>query len=275
MRPYVVEFLNDVFGIEVFVYLVPNGLIMIAIGVIGGTLYAARCARSRGLDTDVIYGITLWGIPAAIAGTRLGSLLYAVDIYDGSVVAFFDPIRGDNLGYGAHIASCAAAFVYLRVRGADVGRYLDCAVQGVGIGIFFGRLGCFLDGDDFGSVTSALGIHFPPGSLAFLEQLHAGLIAPMATQSLAVHPVQVYLALNGLILAAIAWRWSRREHVAPGEAFWLFWLLYACSRFALEILRGDPSRGFWGDLSTSQAISIGVFLVSTLGFIERRRCRRI
>ena len=49
-------------------------------------------------------------------------------------------------------------------------------------------------------------------------------------------------------------------------------LAYAPARFLLEFLRGDAYRGFFGPLSTSQWISIAVF-VATVAFLAWHRHR--
>jgi phosphatidylglycerol---prolipoprotein diacylglyceryl transferase len=265
MRPYFVELLNRLFGTEVFTYLVPNYAIMLSLGALAGTLWAARRARRMGLDPDVVYGLALWGFPAALLGGRLMSLLYASEAYGGSILAFFDPLIGDSVAYGGFIAGTATVIVYLFYRRVEIWRYLDCAVPGVGLGTFFTRLGCFLDGDDFGSVTSSpLAVSFPAGSFAYLAHVDMGLLSPSSPHSLPVHPVQLYLAVNGLILAAAAAYWSRRGNAAAGEAFSLYWLLYSVTRFGIEFLRGDLSRGFLGPLSTSQITSIPIALLCAL-----------
>jgi membrane protease YdiL (CAAX protease family) len=134
------------------------------------------------------------------------------------------------------------------------------------------RAGCFLDGCDFGTVTDSwTGVRFPPGSPAFEQHVESGLIPMTATASLAVHPVQLYLSLNGLVLAAVATVWVGSRRSRPGEAFFLYWGLYALTRFALEFLRGDAGRGFIGPLSTSQAISLPVLAGAALGFWWRYR----
>jgi len=268
MRPYLVEWLNRAFHTTAFTYVVPNYLVMLAVAVIAGTLWAARRARAAGLDPDAVYGLALWAFPSALLGARLLAWLRRPW---GNWAAFFDLLHGAMVAYGGFIAAVVAAAVYTRRHRLDSWRYFDCAVPGVGLGTFLTRLGCFLDGDDFRTPTSSLlAVRFPAHSPAFMAHVEAGLLSPALAQSLPLHPVQLYLALNGLLLGVAAGWWSRRPRVAPGEAFCLYWLLYACGRFALEFLRGDASRGFVGPLSTSQAISIPVALLAALGLLQRR-----
>jgi len=275
MRPYVVEILNQQFGTTVFVYLVPNYTIMLSIAMIVSTIYAARRAKQTGLGAEHIYGLALWGLPAALLGARLLHALYASRAYSGGVLAFLDPLQGDSVGYGGYIAGVTVAILYLYHKRLEVWRYADVVAPAIGLGIFFGRLGCFLDGDDFGAISdSLLAVQFPAGSPASQSHFEMGLLPNAATPSLPVHPVQLYLAMNGLVLSAVAAAWSRRARItAPGEAFCLFWLFYACTRFLLEFFRGDVSRGFIGPLSTSQAISTPIAVVAAMVFWQRYKNR--
>ena len=57
------------------------------------------------------------------------------------------------------------------------------------LGLFFGRLGCFLGGCCFGLPThSKLAVVFPGGSPASYEQAELGLLRDKSLPSLPVHP---------------------------------------------------------------------------------------
>ena len=47
-------------------------------------------------------------------------------------------------------------------------------------------------------------------------------------------------------------------------------LIYSVVRFLDEFLRGDALRGFWGPLSTSQWISLAIFIVTLIYLIVKR-----
>jgi phosphatidylglycerol:prolipoprotein diacylglycerol transferase len=267
MRPRIAEGLNHFFGTQAFTYLLPNYVIMLAIAVVAGAVWAARRAAARGLDPDCIYGLALWAIPSAILGARLGSYLHAPW---GGIVAFFDPLQGAMMAYGGFAAGLAAAAIYIiRYRRDDLWRYFDCAIPAVGLATGLTRIGCFLDGDDFGVPWSA-GVSFPPGSPAYVAQISAGLLPPGAPGSLPVHPVQLYLSAHALLLAcAIAW-WSRRKRPA-GESFYLYWLGYSAGCFLLEYFRGDSTRGFLGPISISQAVSLTALALACAGLARSRK----
>lgn len=274
MRPYFVHLLNSSFGTELFTYIIPNGVMMIGLGALAGTLWAARRAQRLGLEAEVVYGLAVWAAAAGFAGARLMSLVYAPELYGESPLSFFDPLIGDNAAYGGLMAGATASWLYLIRRRIASLPYLDCIAPGVGIIYFIGRMGCFLDGDDFGSATEcSLAVRFPRASPAHIVQVDMGLLDRSSQESLPVHPVQIYMGFGGLAVASAGVAWSRRKSTAPGEVFVVCWLIYACARFAVEFLRGDADRGFVGPLSTSQAISIPVALLSLCALLYLRTRR--
>src|SRR5262249_30641312 len=114
-------------------------------------------------------------------------------------------------------------------------------------------------------------IHFPAGSPAFNQQRVEGLLGPDATQSLAVHPTQIYESLNGLVLFGLLML-VRRYRKFSGEMMVAFWMGYAVLRYYVEILRADEQRGSVGPLSTSQFIGVTTFAAGLvlLGFLYRK-----
>jgi len=276
MRPYLADLLNRAFGTTVFTYLLPNYLMMLAAGAFVGTVYSARRARARGLNPEIYYGLILWALPAALLGGRVMGFLYAPETYGHSLLNLFDPLRGDSAAYGGFIGGTAAGIGYMLYRRVQVWPYLDCAGPPLGVAAAFTRVGCFLDGCDFGSITACpFAVTFPAGSDAHQAHVQAGLVPESALASLPVHPVQLYLVLGDLALAAVvAWR-SRRPGRVAGESFLEFWVLYAVMRSGLESFRGDAVRGFLGPLSTSQAVSAGVLCVAGALIIARRDRRHL
>ena len=134
----------------------------------------------------------------------------------------------------------------------------DVAAPAVAIGIAIGRIGCFLNGCCYGAVCDrGWAISFPAGSHAWVRQVDAGLISPLASHSLPVHPTQIYASLAGFaVLAALLVYLPRRRN--PGQAMALLMIIYPLSRWPLEVLRGDEPAIFAG-MTLSQNISVGLF----------------
>lgn len=79
------------------------------------------------------------------------------------------------------------------------------------------------------------------------------------TESLAVHPTQVYSAVNAALLAWLLWSYypyRRRD----GEVIGQLLAIYPISRFLLEEIRVDESAVFGTGLSISQNVSIAILV---------------
>jgi phosphatidylglycerol:prolipoprotein diacylglycerol transferase len=86
-----------------------------------------------------------------------------------------------------------------------------------------------------------------------------GLITPLASCSLPIHPTQLYAALAGfgLVVSLLAYHNRRRF---DGEVMTIFMVGYAATRFWVENLRAEAPVFIFG-LTFSQAVSL-VDLVS-------------
>jgi phosphatidylglycerol:prolipoprotein diacylglycerol transferase len=163
--------------------------------------------------------------------------------------------RGGFAYYGGFIAAVAFAWWYVRKHKLGWWKTADLAAPGIALGLFFGRIGCFLNGCCFGRVTtSAVGVLFPRGSDAWRTQVDKHLIAP-GQAPLAVHPTQLYEAITCLIIFVILYYVVRPRRRAYGQVFAALLLLYAIGRSLCELWRADD-RGVFHGISTSQLISL-------------------
>ncbi|UCF68543.1 MAG: prolipoprotein diacylglyceryl transferase, partial [Acidobacteriota bacterium] len=126
------------------------------------------------------------------------------------------------------------------------------------------RWGCFFSGCCHGNPTDLpWGVTFP----AIARELHAGLPA------VPIHPTQVYLSLNSLVIFGLLVLLYRRKRF-HGQIMMVYLMLYAVTRYFIEFVRGDAVRGFVieGLLSTSQFISVVAFIAAgtTLYVLSRR-----
>ena len=91
-----------------------------------------------------------------------------------------------------------------------------------------------------------------------------------------LHPTQLYEAGAALLILGFLLATERRGRAFAGRTFWLYMLLYAVSRFIIEIYRGDP-RGMVLGFSTSQFISLilGPLSLADAGLSRPRRHRTV
>jgi phosphatidylglycerol:prolipoprotein diacylglycerol transferase len=87
-----------------------------------------------------------------------------------------------------------------------------------------------------------------------------------------LHPTQLYEAA-GLFVLFHALLWLRLRRTFDGQVVLAYGLAYPVLRFVIEWFRGDIRRGFVinGVLSTSQFISVVLFIGTLIALLLRRR----
>ncbi|MDB4976579.1 MAG: Prolipoprotein diacylglyceryl transferase, partial [Myxococcaceae bacterium] len=142
----------------------------------------------------------------------------------------------------------------------------DMTSIGVAMGLFFGRIGCFLAGCCYGEVTSlSVGTRFPGWSPASEGQFREGLLAHPSLRSLPVHPTQLYEAVGCLLISVALSQWGPRQKRFDGQVALVALLAYALLRSLIEELRADD-RGVYLGISTSQWVSLAIALVAAVAW---------
>ena len=160
-------------------------------------------------------------------------------------------------GFGALFGLLAGHLIGARARRVSVARALDVLAPSIGIMIAVARIGCFFAGCDFGRPTSVpWALRYPAMTPAFRAQLDAGLIQASASQTLPVHPTQLYEACIGLLVLAVTLR--VRSPRRDGDRFVLAVLLYAAGRIVVDVFRGDLARGGTFGLTVTQGLAIAL-----------------
>lgn len=254
--------LFQLFGVPIHSYGALLGLSL----VIGWHLTLFQFGK-RGLEVRRMQFGVLGTAIAALTGARLLYVVTNTERYHelGEVLA----VRSGGLvAYGGFLGGFLFALGYCRRQQVSVLKFADCTVPALCIGLLLTRLGCFLNGCDFGAPSDLpWATHFPAGSPAFLTQRLQGLLPSGATQSLAVHPTQLYEAAVGLILLAAV----RGRPRFSGQSLVVFTMGYALLRFLIETLRADGERGQVGGLSTSQFIAVVTFFSAFWLLVYLRR----
>ncbi|MEG0076314.1 prolipoprotein diacylglyceryl transferase [Anaerorhabdus sp.] len=219
---------------------------LIAIGISLGFVIAQKRGKQIGLNTEIFDSLALWLFGFGFLGAKL---LYWITIIDQILLnpsILFDFMNG-YVVYGGILGGILGGYLFCRKHKLDFLAYFDLIVPSVALAQAFGRVGCFFAGCCYGSVTnSPIGVIFPTGSLA--------------PSGVAVIPTQLFSSVFDLLLFFLLIAFAKRKK-AEGEVASLYLILYSVGRFIIEFFRGDLIRGSVGTLSTSQFISIFVFVV--------------
>jgi phosphatidylglycerol:prolipoprotein diacylglycerol transferase len=181
--------------------------------------------------------------------------------------------RGGLAYYGGFLVAVPFAWWYVRKYSLGWWRTADLAAPGIMLGLFFGRIGCYLNGCCYGKPTSAaIGVVFPRGGATWHAQIDAHLIK-WGDQALAVHPTQLYESIACFAIFAFLYYVLRPRRRAYGEVFAAMLILYAIARSVVEIWRDDDRGVLFGWLSTSQIISLPLLLLGLALLLHLRRKR--
>src|SRR6185503_4596531 len=208
-----------------FLHIRSYGL-MLAIAFLVGTWLGMREARRLGLDEDKLINVILVVMLASVLGARALYVMEHVSEFRrewGSVLALW---QGGLTLYGGIVAGTAGGLMAARRFGMPMWTVADALTPSLALGAAIGRIGCFLNGCCYGRPTRLpWGVVFPPDSYAGLEFGNAP-----------VHPSQLYFALAGFALFALAWA-LRKRFTVPGTLFWMFIVLFALVRIPLDMTR--------------------------------------
>jgi phosphatidylglycerol:prolipoprotein diacylglycerol transferase len=153
--------------------------------------------------------------------------------------------------HGGLIGVVVALVLFCRNRKLDILRVGDLVAAATPIGLFFGRIANFINGELWGKVTdSPLGMVFPRAG----DQPR--------------HPSQLYeAALEGLLLFAILQFCIRhfRLHERPGLVTAIFFASYGLARFFAEFFRDSESM-ITGWFSMGMALSLLMWAAAAFFF---------
>lgn len=191
--------------------------------------------------------LLFYGMVGVILGGRLGYvLIYASGSVLDDPLMVFRIWEGGMSFHGGLAGAVAGAWLYQRRRGWGLLRTMDFVAPLIPPGLFFGRIGNFINAELWGRPTDLpWGMVFPGGG-------------PQPR-----HPSQLYEAfLEGLVLFAILWAYSSRPRPV-GAVSGLFLLGYGLFRFLVEFVREpDPQLGYlaFGWLTMGQVLSLPMVL---------------
>jgi len=237
-----VPFLGSVGPVTIYTYGV-----LLAAAYLGGLQLAMIRGRKRGLDSTRVLDLGIYIIISALIGAKLLLVITDYHSFADNPRALMDLVRSGGVFYGGLLVAVTVALFYIRKVGLPLWTTCDVFAPGIALGHVVGRLGCFFAGCCYGRPTTV------PWAITFTSPAAAANVG--TPLNIPLHPTQLYEAgAEALILTILLSTESRGRQFA-GRTFWLYMLMYAVSRYIIEIFRGDP-RGTVFMFSTSQFISV-------------------
>lgn len=209
--------------------------------------------KELSLPHDFVESFFTWLILGLLLGARVGHILfYGFTFYLHNPLEIFAIWHGGMSFHGGLLGSILAGYIFCRKTGQDFWLMADAVIATAPIGLGFGRLGNFINGELYGRVTDVpWAMIFPDGG------------------SKLRHPSQLYeFALEGVFLFIILWTCKDRMP-RTGLLTALFLILYGAFRISAEFFREPEVDNVFGLITMGQFLSL--FMIAAGFWLYRKR----
>jgi phosphatidylglycerol:prolipoprotein diacylglycerol transferase len=183
--------------------------------------------RKIGLSKDDVADFLLYLIIGVVVGGRLFYILfYNLKFYLSNPLEMFSLWHGGISFHGGLIGAIIASLFFCKKKKVSFYELADIVVLPTALGLAFGRIGNFLNGELYGRITNV------PWAVKFkgVEGFR--------------HPSQLYESLKNFFIFGVLW-FIRNKKLPKGFLFWSFVTMYGTLRFFIEFFREpDPQLGF-------------------------------
>jgi len=234
--------------------------------MIFGWWWMARFTRKRKTPytRPQLDDFAFWALVGIFAGGRLGYVLfYNLETYLAHPLEILKLWQGGMSFHGGLLGVITAVYFVTRKFKINIYSFSDYLACAVPMGLLFGRVANFINGELFGAVSDL------PWAMKF----------PASGDDFGHHPSQLYeAALEGLLLFLVLnFMMTRtRAEKFPGMIVGMFFTWYGFSRYLVEFVRlPDAHLGkLWGVISMGQLLSLpmilfGLYLI--VGSLKRGR----
>jgi len=230
------------------------GLMYVCGFLFGGYLMKVLARRGWSkLSENLIDPFITWNLVGMFFGARLTYVfIYNWDYYSTHLSEILSVWQGGLSYHGAIIGFCVAQYFFSKKHKIAYTHLTDISATAGAVGVFFGRMGNFINGELYGHVTTMpWGFVFPGGG-------------PFPR-----HPSQLYEGiLEGIVLALILW-WSKDRVKFRGIQTGIYFIGYGVFRFIVEFFREpDVQLGyFFGGVITMGQILCFLMTLAGLAII--------
>ncbi len=191
---------------------------IVALGALIVYFLLIREFKKRNLNSKHLENMFMLALLGGLFGARLFFVVMDLPYFIKNPLKIFAVWEGGMVSYGGLIVASLLIFFYMRKNKLSFIEYSDIILPYVALGYGIGRIGCFVNWDDYGIATN----------------LPWGVIVPGAEQ--AVHPTQIYLMLMDLSIFVIL-KFFIKKPKFKGQITYLFMIMLGGIRFFIEFLR--------------------------------------
>lgn len=202
---------------------------------------------------DIAYS-AVYTMIAATIGAKLLFLIVSLEFIIKNNVPFVELFKGGFVFYGGLIGGVIGLWIYCKQFKIHFTTFADFYAVVLPFGHAFGRIGCLISGCCCG---------LPYDGPLSIEYTHYGAVV-LNTPLFPIQLVEAALLVMIFIVLLILYF----KKVRCGIVTALYMILYSIMRFILEFFRGDVGRGHLLDISTSQWISLALFIIGIVTLVK-------
>ena len=216
------------FGIDVMWY----GILM-ATGMILGTLIALKEAKRVGISEDDVLNLAIIAIPVGLLGARLYYVTFNWGYYSQNPSEILNFRGGGMAIHGALIGGILTGYIYTRIKKINFLKMADSVIIGMPLAQAIGRWGNFINQEAHGGPTD-----LPWG---------------IVIDGVKVHPTFLYESIWNIGIFIFLWIFRKKKQY-EGQIIVYYITLYSLGRFFIEGLRTDSLM--IGPFRMAQVISL-------------------
>lgn len=250
--------------INIFGKLLPMYGIMSFLGIVTAICFGVfYFSKYYDVEKEDVFYCSMFALIGAGIGAKL---LYIITILPNIMNDFYNfgfktvissLAQGGFVFYGGLIGGILGIYIYSKAFKNSFKKLMMILVPTTPILHAIGRIGCFCAGCCYGKEYHGF------GSITFYNTQYAPTGIPL-------FPTQIVESICNFIIFIIILI-TYKKYIGTYKTIGLYFILYSIVRFVLEFYRGDLIRGIIFSLSTSQWISIIIFLVGIILFLYNEK----
>lgn len=244
--------------IQIGEFAIPSYGFMLVVSFVAAIIFVRRAAKKFNISTDTIDSLAFYVMLGVIIGGRILYVIFHWSQYAHDVLGTVRIWEGGMMFFGGFLGALVASIIFLKKHKLPILQIGDLIAPAIGLGEFFTRIGCFLNGCCFG-IPSTL-----PWAIQFPDECVAG-YSPVAAYRL--HPTQLYASLFGLMLFFfLRDRLYKKHHT--GDVFAFYLIFSGLFRFGIDFIRFyEDGANLW----VNQIIALGTVLAGAIMYLTSRQ----
>lgn len=225
-----------------------------ALGFIMAYFMMAHFAKKKYIDIgrDDVSNLMTYVILGGLIGARLFYIaIYNFGYYAAHPAEMLYVWMGGLSFHGGLVGAFIGGCLFWRKRKFDFWNVADMAMVPLALGLAFGRIGNFINGELYGRLTSL------PWGVKFKDAEGFR------------HPSQLYESIKNFTIFTALWLLKDRK-MPKGFMFFTFIMMYGALRFLIEFTRQPDSQiGFVAlNLSMGQLLNIPMIIIGTIMLVR-------